>query len=74
MPTLQPPHRQRRRAERSRLAGQMCSSAIAVGVLVIVLAGIFRFATGESPWPIFLLVELPSAATAFALLTLTAPR
>jgi len=52
----------------------MCSSAIAVGVLVIVLAGIFRFATGESPWPIFLLVELPSAATAFALLTLTAPR
>jgi hypothetical protein len=62
------------RIERNTVASQLGSSALAVTVLVIVLAAIFRLAPGQSPWPVFVLVELPSAAVAFALLTLTSPR
>jgi hypothetical protein len=74
LPTL----RQRRGAvnphRRRGIAAELCSSAIAVFVLVVLLAGIFRFATGQSPWPLFIVVELPAATVAFALLTLTSPR
>jgi len=59
---------------RPSFAGQLGSSALAVAILMLVLAGLFRLATGQSPWPVFTLVEIPSAATAFALLVLTAPR
>ena len=61
------------RGERG-IAGELLSSAIAVTVLMVVLATLFRLATGMSPWPVFVLVELPTAAVAFALLSLTAPR
>jgi fatty acid desaturase len=61
-------------AGRRSLAGALLPSAVAVAVLMAVLALIFRLATGQSPWPVFTLVEVPCASVAFALLTVTAPR
>ncbi len=60
-------------ARRRGVAAELCSSAIAVAVLMVILAALFRVATGQSPWPVFLIVEIPSATAAFTLLAATAP-
>lgn len=56
------------------MAGDLLSGAAAVSVLVLVLAGIYWWATGLSPWPVFVLAELPGAGFGFVLLALSAPR
>lgn len=55
------------------LRGDMLSGAIAVVILMAALAVIFRIATGLSPWPVFLLAEMPGAGFGFILLALSSP-
>lgn len=54
--------------------GNILSGAAAVTALVAVLAGIYWIATGLSPWPVFVLAELPGAGFGFVLLALSSPR
>ncbi len=56
------------------MTGDLLSGAAAVGVLVVALAVIYWFATGNSPWPVFVLSEMPGAGFGFVLLALTSPR
>ena len=56
------------------MASDMLSGAVAVTVLVVILAVVYRLATGFSPWPVFVLAELPGAGFGFVLLALTSPR
>jgi hypothetical protein len=55
------------------MRGDLLSGFFAVTALVVILAVVFRFATGESPWPVFVLAELPGAGFGFILLALTSP-
>ena len=68
----------RRRAppkrKRGTMVGHMLSGVVAVLILVTVLALVYRLATGDSPWPVFVLAELPGAGFGFIMLSLTAPR
>ncbi len=52
----------------------MVSGAVAVTILVVILALVYRFATGDSPWPVFVLAELPGAGFGFIILALSSPR
>jgi len=54
--------------------GDLLSGAVAIGVLVFALAGIYWWATGNSPWPVFMLAELPGAGFGFILLALSSPK
>lgn len=54
--------------------GDLISGFFAVSSLVVILAVVYRIATGESPWPVFVLAELPGAGFGFVLLALTSPR
>ena len=56
------------------MTGDLLSGAAAVTVLVVALAVIYWFATGNSPWPVFVLAEMPGAGFGFVLLALTSPR
>jgi hypothetical protein len=56
------------------MAGDMLSGAVAVTLLVVILAAVYYFATGLSPWPVFVLAELPGALFGFVLLALSSPR
>ena len=56
------------------MTGDLLSGAAAVTVLVVVLAVVYQIATGNSPWPVFVLAELPGAGFGFVILALTAPR
>jgi len=56
------------------MQGELLSGAVAVTLLVLFLAAIYRLATGLSPWPVFLLAELPGAGFGFILLALSAPQ
>jgi hypothetical protein len=56
------------------MVGHMLSGVVAVLILVTVLALVYRLATGDSPWPVFVLAELPGAGFGFIMLSLTAPR
>ena len=56
------------------MLGELLSGVLAVTVLVAVLALVYRIATGESPWPVFVLAELPGAGFGFILLALSSPR
>jgi hypothetical protein len=56
------------------MRNEMLSGAAAVVVMVIALAGVYRVATGFSPWPVFVLAELPGAGFGFILLALSSPR
>ncbi|MHB8575905.1 MAG: hypothetical protein ACYDCQ_11315 [Dehalococcoidia bacterium] len=58
----------------SEFGGELLSGAVAVIALIAALAIIFRLATGLSPWPVFLLAELPGAGFGFILLALSSPR
>ena len=52
----------------------MLSGMVAVLILVVALALIFQFATGQPAWPVFVLAELPGAGFGFILLALSSPR
>jgi len=56
------------------MVGHMLSGVVAVLILITVLALVYRLATGDSPWPVFVLAELPGAGFGFVMLSLTAPR
>jgi hypothetical protein len=56
------------------MTGDLLSGAAAICVLVGVIAAIYYIATGISPWPLFVLAELPGAGFGFVLLALTSPR
>ena len=56
------------------MRGDLLSGACAVTILVVVLAVIYGFATGSSPWPVFVLAELPGAGFGFILLALSSPQ
>lgn len=56
------------------MLGELLSGAVAVLILVALLAIVYRLATGESPWPVFVLAELPGAGFGFVLLSLSSPR
>jgi len=55
------------------LRGDLCSGALAVISVVLIVALVFRLATGMSPWPVFLLAEMPGAGFGFILLALSSP-
>jgi hypothetical protein len=55
------------------MRGDLLSGFVAVSLLVAILALVYRFATGDSPWPVFVLSELPGAGFGFVLLALTSP-
>ena len=61
-------------AKRRKAASGLISSAVAASILMLVVAGIYGFATRQSPWPLFMMAELPGAAVAFILLAVTSPR
>src|SRR6185312_6141246 len=52
-------------SRRKVMAGDMLSGAVAVTLLVVILAAVYYFATGQSPWPVFVLAELPGAGFGF---------
>ncbi len=54
--------------------GDLLSGMLAIVAMVAALAVIYGFATGVSPWPVFVLAELPGAGFGFVLLALTSPR
>ncbi len=54
--------------------GDLLSGSVAIFVMVLTLAGIYWAATGISPWPVFLLAELPGAGFGLVLLALSSPR
>lgn len=54
--------------------GDLVSGLLAITALVFALAGIYWLATGVSPWPMFLLAELPGAGFGFVLLALSSPK
>ncbi len=53
--------------------GEMLSGAVAVVIMVAALALVYGVATGNSPWPVFVLAELPGAGFGFILLALSSP-
>lgn len=55
------------------MRGEMLSGAVAVVIMVAALALIYGVATGTSPWPVFVLAELPGAGFGFILLALSSP-
>jgi hypothetical protein len=52
---------------------ELVSGAVAIAGLMIALAGIYWLVTGISPWPIFVLSELPGAGFGLVLLALMTP-
>jgi hypothetical protein len=56
------------------MRGDLLSGFLAVVLLVVALAVVYRVATGYSPWPVFVLAELPGAGFGFILLALSSPR
>lgn len=52
---------------------ELVSGAIAITGLMLALAGIYWLVTGISPWPVFVLSELPGAGFGLVLLALMAP-
>jgi hypothetical protein len=58
----------------SGIGGEIVSGAVAITALVVILALVYRFATGDSPWPVFVLAELPGAGFGFVMLALSSPR
>lgn len=56
------------------MRGEMLSGAVAVVIMVAALAAVYGIATGESPWPVFVLAELPGAGFGFILLALSSPK
>jgi hypothetical protein len=54
--------------------GDLLSGTVAIFAMVLALAGIYWAATGISPWPVFLLAELPGAGFGLVLLALSSPR
>jgi hypothetical protein len=55
------------------MRGDLLSGFCAVSLMVVILAAVYRFATGDSPWPVFVLAELPGAGFGYILLALTSP-
>jgi hypothetical protein len=56
------------------VAGDLLAGALAILVMVCVLAGVYWVSTGISPWPVFMLAELPGAGFGFVILALSSPR
>jgi hypothetical protein len=52
---------------------ELLSGAIAIAGLMIALAGVYWLVTGVSPWPVFVLSELPGAGFGIVLLALMSP-
>jgi hypothetical protein len=52
---------------------ELLSGAVAIAGLMIALAGIYWLVTGISPWPVFVLSELPGAGFGLVLLALMTP-
>jgi hypothetical protein len=52
---------------------ELIAGAAAIAGLMLALAGIYWLVTGISPWPIFVLSELPGAGFGLVLLALLTP-
>ena len=53
---------------------ELLSGATAIAALMLALAGIFWLVTGQNPWPVFILSELPGAGFGLVLLGLMTPK
>lgn len=52
---------------------ELLAGAAAIAGLLATLAGLYWLVTGENPWPIFVLSELPGAGFGLVLLGLLTP-
>jgi hypothetical protein len=52
---------------------ELIAGAAAIAGLMLALAGIYWLVTGISPWPVFVLSELPGAGFGLVLLALLTP-
>jgi hypothetical protein len=55
------------------MTGDLLSGAAAILVMVGLLALVYWATTGMSPWPVFVLAELPGAGFGFILLSMSTP-